>query len=421
MWKKGLTAVLMMTALLLTGCAGKSDTAREEQDQPIDVSEYLIADASKYVTLGDFNGMEVESAVYSAHDEDVEAEISNRLYEMTEETHPDREITIDDVVMVDMTTTVDGVTETVEDVPIDLGYLEYGPEMDAQLPGHKSGDTVTFEDTFGDDAEVADWVGKTVSFEVKIKYIEEINIPELTDQFVKDTFGAKSVEEYRQQVKEELEQFTEINTRMQDGQMAVLEGMSLSEFSGYPEDVYEDCLSQVKEQYDAMADSYSMTTEELYEAFGFSDGDVEAEALEQVNRRLFLAAVFEKEQLELRESDLREYTNRYYVLYGFEDAETMETEMGRDWLITAALEDKVGQHIAEMAEVIHVEPSYELDDLEMFGGPEAETEDWELDTEDWDEFESMNGLPFSNEFFYGEEGGDDEEWFMEGDEEEQEE
>ena len=90
---KAAFAAVLLSLAALTGCAKKENApAGEEQQEALDLTGYVVKDALKYVKLGDFDGMEVESPVYSIRDEDVEMEISNRLYEASEEEHPDREI-----------------------------------------------------------------------------------------------------------------------------------------------------------------------------------------------------------------------------------------------------------------------------------------------------------------------------------------
>ena len=390
---KAAFAAALLSLAALTGCAKKENApAGEEQQEALDLTGYVVKDALKYVKLGDFDGMEVESPVYSIRDEDVEMEISNRLYEASEEEHPDREIREDDVIVADLETTVDGASDLAEDVPIDLGFGEYGPELDAQMPGHKAGDVVTFSDTFDEEAEVEEWRGKTVDFTVTVKYIEEFSVPELTDDFVKKTYGADSVDAYRTQVREELEELTEVNNRMQDSQVVILEAMERSTFEGCPDELLESCRSEVREQYEPLAEAYEMTLEEFYDFYEIKDEDLEAEAQDSANRKLFLSAIFEDADLSLTQTDLTEYTERYKTIYGFDTAEEMEESMGRDWLIQAAMEEKAGTYLSEKATISHVEPDYEMEDLAMEEG----------ETEDWGEVEELGALPFSNEFFYGE-------------------
>ncbi len=67
------------------------------------------------------------------------------------------------------------------------------PGFEDELKGVKAGDNISFEVTFPDDYQQADFAGKVGAFDVEVIKVEKSELPEVNEEFIKE-FGVKSGE-----------------------------------------------------------------------------------------------------------------------------------------------------------------------------------------------------------------------------------
>lgn len=95
------------------------------------------------------------------------------------------------------------------DTPVVLGEGRMLPEFESNLQGMSSGETKTFDVKFPDDYAGREVAGKTASFEVTVKKVEEPKLPEVDAEFAKslgvaDGDTAKMRDEIRTNVEREV-------------------------------------------------------------------------------------------------------------------------------------------------------------------------------------------------------------------------
>ena len=318
------------------------------------ITGYLVDSAAQYITLGNFDGIDVERPVYEVSDEEVLTQMENACYEMAQVKTVTREARLEDTVTADLKATIQGEEEAYideTDYPIQLGYEEFGAEFDNQLTGVKTGDTRSFSCTFDEETWYEDWVGQTVDFEVTVKQIDETIIPELNDDFVTKTLGYESMEVYEAEVRNSITESYQQQSIDETKENALIAAMSVCSFNGYPDKLYDTCQAAVKDDYTAFAENFGMTLEELLEAYDMSEEDLDLEVENTVNRRLFVSAICEQEMISLTGSEYQAFVDEQYLAYGFEDAETFEAIYGKEYLLWTMYESKVGDYLLE-----HVKP-----------------------------------------------------------------
>ena len=205
-----------------------------------------------------------------------------------------------DLVTVDVTATVEGESEPTlseEDYTVELGYEEFGADFDQQMIGAQAGDEKEFSTAFGEDTWYEEWIDQTVNFEVTVKSVDELVQPEYTDEFVSDTLGYESKEAFETALRDELDAGYQDQSRDETRENAIIAAMDGCEFNGYPDKLYDTCEASVSETYTSFADSYGMSVEELYDAYGMTQEDVDAEIMDTVNRRLFISAICQAEDI----------------------------------------------------------------------------------------------------------------------------
>ena len=108
----------------------------------------------------------------------------------------------------------------------------------------------------------------------------------------------------------------------------------------------------------------------MLDMFGVTDSDIEEEAKNLVNRRLFISAYAQANNVEVTEDEYVDYVNEYADYYG-ETASDFETLYTRETLVNALYESKVEK--AKVTEAPYTEDEYEedeeldetLDDMEI--------------------------------------------------------
>ncbi len=161
------------------------------------------------VSLGEYKGIKFKKPVYNVKDTDIEDDI-NRLKERNS-----RMVDVDgravedgDTVIIDYSGSVDGVKfdgGTAEKQTLVIGSKSFIPGFEDQIIGMNKGDEKDIKVKFPDDYHAENLKGKDAVFAIKLHEIKKKELPEITDEFIKDAVGAESVDAYKKEVKERLE------------------------------------------------------------------------------------------------------------------------------------------------------------------------------------------------------------------------
>ena len=166
-------------------------------------------DVKPEVKLGDYKGIEVTRTTYTVPESMVDAEIAMTRERQARFVEVDREAKNGDTVMLDYAGTVDGVAfdgGTAEDQSLELGSGRFIPGFEEQVVGMKAGDERDINVTFPTEYHAEDLAGKDAVFHVKVKQVQEKQLPDLDDEFVKDISDEyDTLEAYRAGIRERLE------------------------------------------------------------------------------------------------------------------------------------------------------------------------------------------------------------------------
>ena len=161
------------------------------------------------VSLGKYKGVEVEKIDVSVSDEEVEAELSaeqekNASYnEIT-----DRPVADGDKVNLNFEGFVDGVAfegGKGEDYPLTIGSGSFIPGFEEQLIGAEIGKEIEVNVTFPENYQSAELAGKPAVFKCTVLKITEKVLPELNDEFADDVSEFSTLEEYKADIRKNLE------------------------------------------------------------------------------------------------------------------------------------------------------------------------------------------------------------------------
>lgn len=165
------------------------------------------------VKIGDCKGIKVTKTVNAVTDDMIDHEIGHMLERNSRLVNvDDRAAQNGDDVVIDFEGFKDGVAfegGKAEKFSLKLGSGQFIPGFEDQVIGHNIGDEFDINVTFPEDYQAAELAGAPVVFKIKLHEIRYTEIPELDDDFVKDTTDFETVDELKADVKKHLEEDAE--------------------------------------------------------------------------------------------------------------------------------------------------------------------------------------------------------------------
>ena len=160
------------------------------------------------VKLGEYKGIKIDKVEYNVKDDDVASEV-NRLLEQhaTEENVEGRAAKNGDITVIDYSGAIDGVKfagGTAEKQNLTLGSGTFIPGFEDQVIGMKIGEERDINVKFPEEYHAENLKGKDSVFHIVLHEIKKKELPELTDEFIKDSVGAESLDAYKKEVTERL-------------------------------------------------------------------------------------------------------------------------------------------------------------------------------------------------------------------------
>lgn len=298
------------------------------------------------ITIKQYKGLEITETVLAVTDEDVEMSIESTLQTLSTKTDiTDRPAQEGDSVVIDYEGKLDGVAfdgGTATDQTIEIGAGMYIPGFEEGIIGHNIGDTFDVNVTFPEDYQATDLAGKAVVFTMTLHSIQEINVPELTEDLLPQlSETAKTIKEYKAEVRKQLE---ESNQASADSAMEEAIWQKLLEncvVSKYPDGQVEEFVANVEAQFSAYAAQNNMTAEELFKMYyGMTPEDY---VKNSVKMEYAIELIAEKEKLTLTVEEYDKGLEEYAMSNGYETAEEAEEAMGRDTIELILLQPKVGK------------------------------------------------------------------------------
>lgn len=265
------------------------------------------------VDIKDYKGITVKKTVNAVTDEAVEHEIGHMLEKNSRTISvDDRAAENGDDVVIDFEGFKDGVAfdgGKAEKFTLKLGSGQFIPGFEDQVVGHNIGDEFDINVTFPEDYQAKELAGAPVVFKIKLHEIKTTELPELDDDFVKDTSDFNTVDELRADVRKHLEEDAEkqadneVETAILDAVISKLEG-EIPEvmYENKVNDMIED-LSQRLAQQGIQLDMYLKFTGMTMDSLKTTYRD---QAEKQVKLRLALEKVVELEAIEPTEEEIEQ-------------------------------------------------------------------------------------------------------------------
>ena len=194
------------------------------------------------VKISSYKGMKIKQFAYTVKDEEVDAEL-NRLLERNARKVPveGRAAQNGDIANIDFVGTVDGVKfdgGEAEGFDLTLGSGQFIPGFEDQVVGMNVGESKDVNVTFPENYQAENLKGKPAVFAVKLNSLTGKELPELTDEFIKDATGSETVEAYKAKTKERLQKQADRKAN-DDTENSILEAIAANAETEIPQAMIE--------------------------------------------------------------------------------------------------------------------------------------------------------------------------------------
>lgn len=299
----------------------EADSAGETSAE--EVRLVSVDDVSDYVTIGGYKGLELNNVVQPVSDDDIDAEIEYQLMNSSEQV-ADGTLEEGDIATVNYTATIDGSEfdggsqENYEFIVGESGEVE---DFDNGLLGMAKGETRELTISFPADYYNPNVAGQTAVYEVTL--LQFTRTPELTDEWVAANTDVKTVDEYRESVRKQLEDNADLLASYDLYAAAWTEVLDGSEVKEYPKEDLDAAILAYQELNEQYIREAGMDMNEFLESQGISQEEYDEEctryAEAKVEQNLIVQGIMDAEGLSLADPETQELTGRLVQEYGVAD------------------------------------------------------------------------------------------------------
>ena len=307
--------------------------------------------------LGKYKGIEVKKIEYNVTDEDINHELSHmQEHNARLRNIEDRPVEKGDITVIDFEGFVDGKAfegGKAENHELEIGSNTFIPGFEDQIIGMKIDEEKDINVKFPDEYFSKDLAGKDATFKVKLHEIKKKELPELNDEFAKDTSEFDTLEELKKSIKDRMEKENEQKQKYETEEeviKAVCDNIKVDIPSGMIETETENMLKDIENRlsYQGLKlDQYlkmlGKTKEEMQKEY-------EPQAIEAIKSRLMLEAVIKAEKIEATDDEIEEKMKEMAKNYGREnDEEFMKNENVANYIKEGIKSEKAVNFLVENA------------------------------------------------------------------------
>ncbi|ETS33105.1 trigger factor [Photorhabdus temperata] len=189
--------------------AGAPSYAPEQFKDGEDFTYSVEFEVYPEVELKDLEAIEVEKPVVEVKDEDVDTMLETLRKQQADWKETEEAVSAEDRVTVDFNGSVDGEEfegGKASDFVLAMGQGRMIPGFEEGIVGHKTGEEFTIDVNFPEDYHAENLKGKAAKFAITLKKVEQRELPELTEEFIK-RFGIAdgTVDGLRAEVRKNME------------------------------------------------------------------------------------------------------------------------------------------------------------------------------------------------------------------------
>lgn len=315
----------------------------EKKDSEDGTRLVSVDSVEKYITIGEYKGMVLDSTVGEVTDEDVENQIRLSLKEKSEEvTAKNAAVETGDTVTINFVGTKDGVAfegGTANNYDVTIGEGSMIPGFEDGIIGMKKGETKEVPVTFPENYKKAELAGADAVFQITLQSFRRP--PELTDEWAAANTDFGTAEEYRASMRSQLEANAQAQAENSLRNTAWTTVYTTSEVMEYPQEDIDDAVAEFKRQAQNYAQQGNMELEDFVESQGISMEDFEEQCLQyaqaKVKQDLIIQGIMDAEGMTLEDEESLAIQDQLVQQYGSGDLATLIDTYGQE-----AVDESIG-------------------------------------------------------------------------------
>ena len=283
---------------------GDPDVSVEKLDDE-GVTMVAVVPVRPEVKISSYTGMKIKEYAYTVKDEELDAEINRLLDRNARKVNVEgRSAQNGDIANIDFVGTVDGVKfdgGEAEGFDLTLGSGQFIPGFEDQVVGMNIGEKKDVHVTFPENYQAEALKGKPAVFSVKLNGIQAKELPELTDEFIKDATGSENLEAYKAKTRERLEKQAE--RRANDAtENSILEAISANAEVEIPQAMIEREIDSLVQKFEYQLMYQGLKLEDYLDFLKVSLADFrknyEEQAKKNVMSQLIISHIVKEEKIE---------------------------------------------------------------------------------------------------------------------------
>ena len=289
------------------------------------------------VGLGKYKGVVIEKIDTAVSDEVVEEELKREqeknasIKEVT-----DRAVADGDQINLNFEGFVDGVAfegGKGEDYPLTIGSGSFIPGFEEQLIGAEIGKEIEVNVTFPENYQSEELAGKPAVFKCTVLKIKEKILPELTDEFADDVSEFSTLEEYKADIRKNLEA-KKAERAKTEKENKVIDAIIADSEIEIPEPMLKAQQEQIVDEFAQRLQSQGLNIEQYFAYMGTSREKMVEESKDQADKRirtrLVLEEIVKAENIVATEEDFETELTKLAEAYGTDLDTVKKIFEGRD-------------------------------------------------------------------------------------------
>ena len=310
------------------------------------------------VKLGKYKGIQLKKIEYNVTDEDIEHELGHMADRNSRlVTVEDRAVENGDITVIDFEGFVDGKAfegGKAENHELTIGSNTFIPGFEDPIIGMKTGEEKDINVKFPEEYFSEELKGKDATFKVKLHEIKKKELPELNDDFAKDTSEFDTLDELKKSIKEKLEEENSNKVKYETEDAAVKAVVDSAEVE-IPSGMIDTEIDNMVRDIETRLSYQGMKLEQYLSMMGKSMEDFRKEYEEQaktsVKTRLVLEAIVKAENIEASEEDINKKLKEMAAMYGKKEDELVLNEQFMNYIKDSLKNEAVVKFIIDNAKI----------------------------------------------------------------------
>lgn len=263
------------------------------------------------VEVTNYKGIEVQKVVNAVTDEDINAQIEKiREKNARMISVDDRAAQLNDEVVIDFEGFIDDVAfegGKAEKFSLTLGSGQFIPGFEDQVVGHKIGEEFDVNVTFPESYQMEEIAGKPALFKIKLHEIKVKELPEVDDEFVKDSTEFETLEALKADMQTKMTESAEKKADS-DVENKLFETVIANTTGEIPQVMFDNRVNEMVQDFAQRLSSQGMNLDLYFQYTGMNldafKKTFEERAKNEVTLRLALEQIAKIEKIEVTEEDI---------------------------------------------------------------------------------------------------------------------